>query len=54
VRRVRDETLVVGSEAEALIEANLIRRTAALQSAAGDKRHPYIKVTVKEPSRASS
>jgi excinuclease ABC subunit C len=53
VRRVRDvETLVVGSEAEALIlEANLIKthKPRFNVQLRDDKRYPYIKVTVKEP-----
>jgi excinuclease ABC subunit C len=53
VRRVRDvETLVVGSEAEALIlEANLIKEHKPRFNVQlrDDKRYPYIKVTVKEP-----
>lgn len=53
VRRVRSvETMIVGSEAEALIlEANLIKEhhprfNVQLRD---DKRYPYIKVTVQEP-----
>ncbi len=52
-RRVRSvETLVVGSEAEALIlEANLIKehRPRFNLQLRDDKRYPYIKVTVQEP-----
>jgi excinuclease ABC subunit C len=53
VRRVRSvETLVVGSEAEALIlEANLIKehRPRFNLQLRDDKRYPYIKVSVQEP-----
>ena len=53
VRRVVDvETLVVGSEAEALIlEANLIKEHQPRFNVQlrDDKRYPYIKVTVQEP-----
>jgi excinuclease ABC subunit C len=53
VRRVRDvETLVVGSEGEALIlEANLIKehRPRFNVQLRDDKSYPYIKVTVGEP-----
>lgn len=52
-RRTRDvETMVVGSEAEALIlEANLIKehRPPFNVQLRDDKRYPYIKVTVQEP-----
>ena len=53
VRRVADvDTLVVGSEAEALIlEANLIKEHQPRFNVQlrDDKRYPYIKVTVQEP-----